>query len=103
MGGSYTLAFPCFVFLFKILFIFRERGREGERVRKTSMCGCLSRPPTRDQPAVPGTCPDWELNLRLFGSQASPHSTEQHQPGLRFNFKGDVIEKLYSKYRMGQK
>ena len=25
----------------KILFIFRQRGREGERRRETSMCGCL--------------------------------------------------------------
>ena len=27
------------------LFIFRERGREGERGRETSVCGCLSRTP----------------------------------------------------------
>ena len=26
----------------KILFIFREKGREGERERETAMCGCLS-------------------------------------------------------------
>ena len=28
-------------FLKKILFISRERAREGERGRETSMCGCL--------------------------------------------------------------
>ena len=33
-----------FIF-FKILFIFRERGREGERRKETSMCGCLSHAP----------------------------------------------------------
>ena len=27
------------------LFIFRERGMEGERGRETSMCGCLSHAP----------------------------------------------------------
>ena len=31
-------------FLF-LLFIFRERIREGERGRETSMCGCLSLTP----------------------------------------------------------
>ena len=30
-------------FLRFYLFIFRERGREGERRIETSMCGCLSR------------------------------------------------------------
>ena len=29
----------------KILFIFRERGREGERGRKTSVCGYISHAP----------------------------------------------------------
>ena len=29
------------LFFFKTLFIFREGGREGERGRETSMCGCL--------------------------------------------------------------
>ena len=27
------------------LFIFRERGREGQRGKETLMCGCLSRDP----------------------------------------------------------
>ena len=52
-------------------FIFRERGREEERGRETSMCGCLSHGPTRGPryPCNPGMCPDWESNLRLFSSQ----------------------------------
>ena len=29
----------------------------------------------------PGMCPDWELNLRPFGSKAGPKATEPHQPG----------------------
>ena len=32
-------------FFFKILFIFRQRRREGGRERETSMCGCLSLTP----------------------------------------------------------
>ena len=39
-------------------------------------------PPTGNLAYNPGLCPDWELNQRPFGSQASTQSTEPHQPGL---------------------
>ena len=39
-------------------------------------------PPTGDLAHNPGMCPDWELNWRPFGSQASTQSTEPHPPGL---------------------
>ena len=45
--GFYTLPYLRIVtvgmmsFFFKILFIFQEREREGERGRETSTCGCL--------------------------------------------------------------
>ena len=61
-----------FFFFFKkifYLFIFRERGREGERERETSMCGCLSHGSHGDLVHNPGMCPDWELNQRPFDSQ----------------------------------
>ena len=64
------------------LFIFRQRGREGEREGEKHQCvvaSCV--PPTGDLAHNPGTCPDWELNQWLFGSQASTQSTEPHQPG----------------------
>ena len=38
-------------------------------------------PPTGDLARNPGKCPDWELNQRPFGSQASTQSTELYQPG----------------------
>ena len=38
-------------------------------------------PPTGDLAHNPGMCPDWELNPRPFGLQASTQSTEPHQPG----------------------
>ena len=46
---------------------FRERGREGERERETSVASptCLTGAQTRNL----GTCPEWKLNLRPFGSQ----------------------------------
>ena len=66
----------------KILFIFRERGREGEREGEKHQCVVDSRvPPPGDQAHNPGMCPDWEPNWQPFGSQASAQSTEPHQPG----------------------
>ena len=35
--------------------------------------------PTGNLAHNPGLCPDWELNWRLFGSQAGAQSTELHQ------------------------
>ena len=47
----------------KILFVFRERGREGEREGGNHQCvvaSCML--PTGDPGRNPGMCPDWELN-----------------------------------------
>ena len=41
-------------------------------------------PPTGDLACNAGMCPDWESNLRPFGSQASIQSTAPHQPGQHF-------------------
>ena len=43
-------------YFFLTLFIFRERGREGERERQ-SMCGCLSCPPLGIWPATQALAP----------------------------------------------
>ena len=60
---------PIFFFFFKILFIFRERGREGERGWEKQQYfwekhrSVASRTPlTGDLARNPGTCPDWESN-----------------------------------------
>ena len=70
-------------FFFKLyLFIFRERGREGEREGEKHQCVVAScAPSTGDLAHNPGTCPDWELNRRPFGLQAGTQSIEPHQPG----------------------
>ena len=53
--------------LFKILFIFRYMGREGEREAEKHQCVVASRePPTGDLACNPGLCPDWESNRRPF-------------------------------------
>ena len=77
--------FPLFkkvyYFLKFYLFIFSERGREGERKGEKHQCVVVSHvSPTGDLAHNPGMCPDWELNWRPFGSQAGPQSTEPQQP-----------------------
>ena len=70
-----------FIF-FHILFISRERGREGEREGEKHQCVVASHiPPTGDLARNPGMRPDWESNQRPFGLQAGAQSTEPHQPG----------------------
>ena len=45
------------------LFIFTERGREGERGGEKHQCVVASHaPPTGNLACNPGMCPDWELN-----------------------------------------
>ena len=67
----------------KILFIFREKGREGEREGEKHECVVVSHtPPTGDLACNLGMCPVWELNQWPFGSQAGVQSTKPHQPEL---------------------
>ena len=68
--GLITKLFFIFIF-FKILFICREKGREGEMernidVRETHwlVASCVT--PTGDLARNPGLCPDWESNRQPF-------------------------------------
>ena len=57
------------VIFFKVLFIFRQRGREGHREGEKHQCMVASHmAPTGDLAHNPGMCPDWELNWQPFGS-----------------------------------
>ena len=67
---------------FIYLFIFRERGREGERERNINVWFPLARPLLGNL----ARCPGWESNQWLFGSQAGTQSTEPHRPGLQSDF-----------------
>ena len=65
-----------YFFLRFYLFIFRERGGEGEREGEKHQCVVAScAPPTGDLAGNPGMCPDWELYQRLFGSLARAQYT----------------------------
>ena len=83
---TYTIFLSLF-FLRLYLFIFRQRGREGEREGEKYQCVVASHiPPTGDLAHNPGMCPDWELNWWPFGLQASAQSTEPDQPGYLHKF-----------------
>ena len=57
---SLLLFFYGFLFYF---FIFRQRGREGEKEGEKHQCVVASHvPPTGDLACKPGMCPDWESN-----------------------------------------
>ena len=76
-----------FFFLRFYLFIFREKGRQGEKEGEKHQCVVAScMPPMGDLAHNPGMCPDWESNQQPFGSQAGAQSTLPHQPGLKSSF-----------------
>ena len=76
-----------YIFLSFYLFIFRERGREGEREgEKHQRVAASHVPPSGDLARNPGMCPDWESNWQPPGLQAGAQSTELHQPGLGRDF-----------------
>ena len=80
--------FSFIYFLKDFIYLFLERGREGEKEEEKHQCVIAFRAhPTGDLAHNPGMCPDWESNLRPFGSQATTQSTEPHQPGGDFSFK----------------
>ena len=66
-----------FYFL-KILFILREKGREGEKHQRVV---ASPTPPTGDLAQNPGRRLDQESNQWPFGSQAGTQSTDPHQSG----------------------
>ena len=64
------------------IYLFLERGREGEGEREKHQCVVGSHaPPTGVLACNPGMYPDWESNQQPFGSQAGAQSAEPHQPG----------------------
>ena len=81
-------------FFLKTLFIFRERGREGEREGEKYHCVVSSHMLTGDPACNPGMYPDWELNWRPFGSQADTESTEPHQLGQHLHFHLILLHKV---------
>ena len=76
-----------FYFFLIFKFIFRERGREGEREGKKHQCVVASHmSPTGGLACNPGICPDWESNQRALALQGGTQSTEPHQPGQGYIF-----------------
>ena len=77
------LIFNSSYFFKDFIYLFLERGKEGEREGEIYQCVVASHvPPTGALAHNSGMCPDWELNQRPLGLQAGAQSTEPHQPGL---------------------
>ena len=75
------------VFKKGFIYLFLERGREGEREGEHHHCAVASyTPPTGDLAHSPGMCSDWELNQQPFVLQVGTPSTEPHQPGWYYLF-----------------
>ena len=74
-------------FLFFSLFIFRERGKEGERKGEKHWCvremsiGCFLDAPAGHLARNPGMCPDWASNQWPFALWDDAQPTEPHQSG----------------------
>ena len=77
--SSFCLSFKSIQFFKEIiyLFIFRERGKEGQRERNSSVWLPLVHPLPGTWPETQG-CADWESNWRPFDWQAHAQSTELH-------------------------
>ena len=77
-----TLSREAKLFLYDFIYLFLERGREGEREEEKHQCVVASHaPPTGVLAHNPGMWSDWELNWQHFGFQAGAQSTEPHKPG----------------------
>ena len=62
-------------FLKDFIYLFLERGREGERKGEKYQCAVASHmAPTGDLALNPGMCPDWEAKQQPFGSQLTLNS-----------------------------
>ena len=91
-----------FFFIFKrfYLFIFRERGREGERDGGKYQCVVASHmTPTGELAHNPSMWPEWDSNKQPFGSQACTQPTEPHQPGINvflLRYKKSTLEDILS-------
>ena len=70
------------ILFLKILFIFRDRGREGERKGEKHQCVVASHALTTLGPGPnPDMHPDWELNWRPFSPQPAFNSLSYTSQG----------------------
>ena len=76
------------------IYLFLERGREGDRDREKHQCVvAFPAPPTGDLARNPSMCRDRESNQWPFDSQAHGQSTEPHQPRLVKSFSHHITLK----------
>ena len=86
LGAKSTLGWKPLIFKNFYLFIFKERGRKGEREGKKHQCVVASPlAPTGDLACNPGMCPAWESTVNplvcspcsiCWGAQARAKTTD---------------------------
>ena len=74
-----------------IVFIFRERGREGGREGEKNQCVVASHASSWGLGPQPRHVPRLEIKPATFGSQASTQSTETYQLGLTIKIIDDNV------------
>ena len=71
----------CNIYFFLILFIFSQRGREGEREGNINVWLPFVRPPPGTRPANQARALIWESNLQPSGWHPGVQSAKTHRPG----------------------
>ena len=86
----------------KILFIFKERGKGGEREGEKHECAVVSHmSPTGNLARNPGMCLDWDLNQQPIVSQASTPLSHTSQGNPRFILTTEIIRNISSSKKRG--
>ena len=99
-GHSICLHWLYFFFLFKILFIFREGGTEGERGRETSMCGCHSCTPYWGPGPQPRNVPWLGIELATLWFTGC-HSVHQATPArAEYTFLKQKVKQPSTLYKL---
>ena len=83
-------------FFKRFYFIFRQRGREGEREGEKHQCVVVAHtPPSGDLACNPGLCPDWNPNGDPLVLRPALNPLSNSSQGYNYNFKlqGNVTGK----------
>ena len=81
------LFFKILLITFIYLFIYRQRGREGEREGEKHQCLVATHaPPTGDLAHNPGMCSDRESNQQPFGCQLALNPLSHTSQGWFYYF-----------------
>ena len=83
------------MYLFKdFIYLFLERGREGERQGEKHWLVASHTPPIQDLAHNPGVCPDWESNSDLLVCRTKPNPLSKKIFNSNFLFYWQTLKEL---------